>query len=63
MNTKTKTFSAKQIAEFIANAKTPSEKGQATRRLKAYVESRSEAGANPELVERNIRSTVRRISG
>jgi hypothetical protein len=67
MSTKTnktqpQTWTATQIAEQLNSARTPSQKGTATRRMKAYVCQRASDGADPTRVEANIRSLQKRLS-
>jgi hypothetical protein len=60
-NVTTTTWTATEIATFLSEASTPSEKGTATRRLKAYVAQRASQGANAERVERNVRALSKRF--
>ena len=54
-------WTATEIASFMNEATTPSEKGTATKRLKAYVAQRVEQGAEASRVEANVRSLCRRL--
>ena len=54
-------WSATEIATFLNEAETPSEKGTATKRLKAYVAQRQSQGADASRVEANVRSLCRRL--
>ncbi len=56
-----KALTATAVAELLASAKTASEKGTATRRLKAYVASRADAGCDASRVEANVRSLATRL--
>lgn len=58
----TATWTATQIAELLNSARTPSQKGAATKRMKAYVSQRASDGADPTRVEANIRSMQKRLS-
>lgn len=57
-NAATTATTATQVAELIASAKTPAQKGNATRRLRAYVASRETAGCDPQKVESQVRRIV-----
>jgi hypothetical protein len=52
---------ARTIAEAMMAAKTPSQKGACTRRLKAFVERRAQLGMNPAKVEAGVRSVKTRL--
>ena len=56
-----KSWTATEIATFMNEAITPSEKGTATKRLKAYVTQRASEGADASRVEANVRSLCRRL--
>jgi hypothetical protein len=66
MSTKNKTsttvWTATQIAEQLNSARTPSQKGTATRRMRAYISQRESDGADASRVEANIRSLQKRLS-
>lgn len=59
--TNTKALTATAVAELLVKATTPGEKSNATRRLKAYVASREEAGCDGSRVEKNVRSLATRL--
>lgn len=53
--TTTTSLTATQVAELLATATTPAQKGTATRRLKAYVAERTAAGCDATRVETQVR--------
>lgn len=59
--TETENLTATQVATYLNEATTPSQKGAATKRLKAYVARRVEEGACPQKVEAGVRSLCRRL--
>ncbi len=55
-------WTATEIAKFMTEATTPSQKGTATKRMKAYVAQRVNEGADASRVEANLRRMCSRLS-